>query len=44
MRTRWRFGLNRRLVAIIEWLREWPKPGAFPQTAQTFDIAAQDSG
>src|ERR1044072_1785924 len=38
MRTRWRFGLNRRLVATIEWLLECPNAGAFPQTAQTFDM------
>jgi hypothetical protein len=25
-------------VATIEWLRLWPKPGFFPQTAQTLDI------
>jgi hypothetical protein len=22
----------------MEWLRLWPKPGFFPQTAQTLDI------
>src|SRR5439155_26287581 len=38
MRTRWRFGSKRRFVATIEWLRWWPKPGFFPQTAQTFDM------
>jgi hypothetical protein len=32
--------LNRRLVATMEWLRLFPKPGPFPQTAHTFDIAA----
>src|SRR5262249_59818033 len=37
-RTRWRFGSKRRFVATIEWLRLWPKPGFFPQTAQTLDI------
>src|SRR2546429_3523921 len=37
-RTRWRFGLKRRLVATIEWLRLLPKPGPFPQMAQTLDI------
>jgi hypothetical protein len=26
-------------VATIEWLRLFPKPGFFPQTAQTFDTA-----
>jgi hypothetical protein len=38
MRTRWRFGLKRRFVATIEWLRLFPKDGAFPHTAQTLDI------
>src|SRR6266700_2213186 len=37
-RTCWRLGLKRRLVATIEWLRLLPKPGFFPQTAQTLDI------
>jgi hypothetical protein len=31
MRTFWRFGLKRRRVATIEWLRELPKAGRFPQ-------------
>ena len=39
-RTRWRFGLKRRLVATIEWLRLFPKDGFLPQTAQTLDMAA----
>jgi len=30
-RTFWRFGLNRRLVAIMEWLREFPNEGPLPQ-------------
>ena len=38
MRTCWRFGSKRRFVATIEWLRLFPKPGFFPQTAQTLDI------
>jgi hypothetical protein len=38
MRTRWRFGLKRRFVATIEWLRLCPKPGFLPQIAQTFDM------
>jgi hypothetical protein len=38
MRTRCRFGSKRRFVATIEWLRVWPKPGFFPQIAQTLDI------
>ena len=29
--TRWRLASNRRLVATIEWLREFPKEGPFPQ-------------
>ena len=37
-RTRWRFGLNLRLVATIEWLRLFPNEGFFPQMAQTFDM------
>ena len=37
-RTRWRFGSNRRFVATMEWLRWLPKPGFFPQIAQTLDI------
>src|SRR3954453_15922845 len=40
MRTRWRFGLKRRFVATIEWLRLWPNDGFFPQIAQTLDTAA----
>jgi hypothetical protein len=36
--TRWRLGSKRRFVATIEWLRLWPKPGFFPQMAQTLDI------
>ena len=32
MRTRWRFGSNRRLVATIEWLRLWPNDGPFAHT------------
>ena len=39
-RTRCRFGLNRRFVATIEWLRLFPKPGPLPQTAHTFDMTA----
>ncbi len=30
IRTFWRFGLKRRLVATIEWLRLWPNAGPFP--------------
>ena len=31
IRTFWRFGLKRRLVATIEWLRLFPNAGPFPQ-------------
>jgi hypothetical protein len=31
MRTFWRFLLKRLRVATIEWLREFPKDGFFPQ-------------
>jgi hypothetical protein len=31
MRTFWRFGLKRRFVATIEWLRLCPNAGPFPQ-------------
>src|SRR5712691_12155797 len=37
-RTCCRFGLNRRFVATIEWLRLWPNEGFFPQMAQIFDM------
>ena len=40
-RTRCRFGLKRRFVATMEWLRLLPKPGFFPQMAQTFDISGR---
>jgi hypothetical protein len=30
MRTFWRFGLKRRLVATMEWLRLFPNAGPFP--------------
>ena len=40
-RTRCRFGLKRRFVATIEWLRLCPNDGFFPQMAQTFDIGAR---
>src|SRR5215213_101118 len=42
-RTRCRFGLKRRLVATIEWLRLFPNDGFLPQDAQTLDTAADDS-
>ena len=32
MRTFWRFGLKRRLVATIEWLRLFPNAGPFLHT------------
>ena len=31
IRTFWRFGSKRRLVATIEWLRLWPNAGPLPQ-------------
>ena len=37
-RTRWRFGLKRRFVATMEWLRLWPNEGFLPQMAQIFDM------
>jgi hypothetical protein len=30
------------LVATIEWLRWWPKPGFLPQIAQTLDIGGPE--
>jgi hypothetical protein len=42
-RTRCRFGLKRRFVATIEWLRFWPNEGFFPQIAQILDTAAECS-
>jgi hypothetical protein len=35
-------GSKRRLVATIEWLREFPKAGPLPQLWHTFAIAMQD--
>ena len=32
MRTFWRFGLKRRFVATIEWLRLFPNAGPFLHT------------
>jgi hypothetical protein len=34
-RTRWMFGLQRRLVRICEWLTLLPNEGFFPQQSQT---------
>jgi len=31
IRTFWRFGLKRRFVATIEWLRLFPNAGPLPQ-------------
>ena len=42
-RTFCRFGLKRRRVATIEWLRLFPNDGFLPQDAQTLDTAADDS-
>ncbi len=41
MRMCCRFGLNRRLVATIEWLRLLPKPGFLLQITHTLDMAAR---
>jgi hypothetical protein len=38
MRTRWRFGLKRRLEATFEWLRLLPMTGFFPQQVHTLDM------
>jgi hypothetical protein len=40
---RCRFGLKRRFVATMEWLRLWPNEGFFPQIAQILDTAAESS-
>src|SRR3954467_12036311 len=42
MRTFWRFGLKRRRVATIEWLREFPNAGPFPQLKQTLAMRTVD--
>src|SRR5579859_1122261 len=44
MRTRWRFGSNRRFVATIEWLRLCPNDGFLPQIAQILDIDSSLAG
>lgn len=41
IRTFWRFGLKRRRVATIEWLREFPNAGFLPQLKQTLAIAPE---
>jgi hypothetical protein len=41
IRTFWRFGLKRRLVATIEWLRLLPKAGPFPHEKQTLGTAGE---
>src|ERR1700760_3301452 len=38
IRTFWRFGSKRRLVARMEWLGLCPNAGPRPQLWQTFDI------
>ncbi len=43
IRTRWRLGSNRRLVATIEWERLLPNDGPFAQTWQTLGIAGEYS-
>src|SRR5262249_41110500 len=42
IRTRWRFGSKRRLVATIEWLRLLPNDGPFAHTWQTLGMAGED--
>ena len=37
-RTRWRFGLNRRLLMLWAWLTLQPIKGFFPQISQIMDI------
>ncbi len=37
--TRWIFGRQTRLVALLAWLRLRPTRGRFPQTAHTWDTA-----
>jgi hypothetical protein len=32
-RTRWRFGIHRRLETLWAWLIRFPKTGALPQTS-----------
>src|SRR5947207_9023925 len=39
MRTFCRFGLKRRRVATMEWLRELPNAGPLPQEKQTFAMS-----
>jgi hypothetical protein len=39
IRTFCRFGLKRRRVATIEWLREFPNAGPLPQLKQTLAMA-----
>ncbi len=41
IRTRWRFGSKRRLVATIEWLRLFPNDGPLAQEWQTFGMAGE---
>jgi hypothetical protein len=43
MRTFWRLGSKRRLVATMEWLRLLPNAGPFPHEKHTFATAAQAS-
>ena len=38
IRTFCRFGSKRRLVATIEWLRDWPNAGPLPQLWHTLAI------
>jgi hypothetical protein len=44
IRTFWRFGLKRRRVATIEWLREFPNAGRLPHEKHTLAMAVDGSG
>jgi hypothetical protein len=37
--TTWRFGSQRLLDLMWEWLIVWPTTGPFPQTSHTLDIS-----
>src|SRR3954447_1664086 len=43
IRTFCRFGSKRRLVATIEWLRDWPNAGPLPQLWHTLAIGSVDA-
>jgi hypothetical protein len=37
-RTRWRFGIQRRLDTLWAWLTRFPNTGALPQTSHILDM------